>query len=139
MTKTRAIEAPSACEMPITSAPTTMKPALRMLTAAITRAREASGAQDWMAANEGTMNRPPATARIVRSIPTAQATGWAKKAARPMSVPVGSSPQSVKPRCSEARPISTEATGTGKRTIRPLHSHEASAEPRPMATANSVR
>jgi len=48
--------------------PATMNAALSTLTAATTRARLSAPAQDCTAANDGTMNRPPAIARPARSI-----------------------------------------------------------------------
>ncbi len=45
-----------------------MKAALSTLTAATTRARLSAPAQDCTAANDGTMNRPPAIASPAKSI-----------------------------------------------------------------------
>src|ERR1700730_16382783 len=74
------IPTPTLCKSATTSAPPTMNAAFSTLTAATTRARRWGAAQAWIAAKDGTIISPPATARMARSIAACQAIGRAKNA-----------------------------------------------------------
>src|SRR5262252_3182106 len=133
--------APAFCKSATTSAPATINAALRTLTAATMRARRSGGAQAWIAAKDGTIISPPATASMPRSITACQAIGRAKKAdaARAVVVSTGGRRTSANPRSNAKRPISSAPTAVGNKIIRPAENQEARPEPTAMATAKTAR
>ena len=99
-----AVPRPAFCSMATASPPATMKAALRTLTAATTRARRSAPAQACTAANDGTMNRPPAMARPARSIAMRKPRPEDRTAPMPAGVAAGCAPSVAQPRSSAKTP-----------------------------------
>ena len=115
-----------------------MNAALRTLTAATIRARRSAPAQACTAENAGTMNNPPAMASPARSIATRNPRADLKTSAKP-AVAVVVTSHVAQLRSSANSPSSTAASSVGNRTMRPCASHDASAEPTPIATAKTAK
>ena len=132
---------PALCNSATTSAPPTMNAALSTLTAATARARRSGRAQAWIAAKDGTIIKPPATARTPRAAAACQAIGRAKKAdgAKAVVRSVAGRRSNARPRSSAQRPISSAPIAVGNRIMRPAESQAARPEPTPIATAKTAR
>jgi hypothetical protein len=129
----------SFCSSPTTTVPTAMKPALSTLQAATTRARRSAPAHAWMAANDGTMNRPPEMASPARSMTMRSPCGVASSAPTPIGLVAGVSECVAQPRSSANRPSSTAPIAVGSRTMRPADIQAASPEPTAIATVKIAK
>ena len=116
-----------------------MKAAEMMLVVATTRARRSAGAQAWTAANEGTMNSPPAAARPNRSttrrMPCQVVTRSATASLRGLVavVPISQA------RSSPNTPMNRAPTGTTPRLGLSLEARAARPEPTAMPTTKTIR
>ena len=130
--------APAFCTSATPTPATVMNAALRTLTAATIRARRSAPAQACTAENDGTMNNPPAMASPARSIATRNPRADLKTSAKP-AVAVVVTSHIAQLRSSANSPSNTAASSVGNRTMRPCASHEASAEPTPIATEDGQK
>ncbi len=104
------------------------------LQAAITRARWSIGAQLWTAANDGTMNRPPAADRPNSAKPMCRPHGEAMNWPTVVlaSADAAGTEATAQPRSRQNTPISRAAIGTRARFGRSLLACAAIAEPTAM-------
>ncbi len=112
---------------------------MRTLTAAMTRARRSTGAQACTAANDGTMNSPPATARPQKATSSASPAGEASSAAGPTGSAPGEITEAMEAIASANSPISSAPIGTSARFGRPWLARAASTEPTAMPTVKTAR